>query len=130
MTDRLLPPFPVDNETLGLLEHAINPWAHGDQAECSSLGSFLEFMSQLGGSDTSAVEVEADDGIAVMSDPQYAPTDVIQALVDEVRRQREELAGITVLEVEHETTGWHASLNDVLLVVIIVTGIVAAVVNA
>jgi hypothetical protein len=84
-----LPPFPVDDATLGMLEAALNPRAHGDpDAQCSSVGAFLEFMSQLGGSDTKAVAEELGEGIVMMRDPQYHPNDLITALVAEVRRLR------------------------------------------
>lgn len=71
-----LPPFPVDDQTLDLLEAAMNPREHGDpEAVSSSVWPLLEFMSQLGGSDTRA-------------DPQYHDHDVITALIAEVRRLR------------------------------------------
>jgi hypothetical protein len=82
-----LPDFPVDEETLGLLSIALDPASHGIPAECSSVGSFLEFMSQLGGSDISAVTEELD-GVAVMRDAAYHQHDVIRSLVAEVRRLR------------------------------------------
>jgi hypothetical protein len=65
------PSFPVDEETLALLETSISP--DGETAEVSSLGSFLEFMGQLGG---------------LGPDEAYHHHDVIRALVAEVRRLR------------------------------------------
>lgn len=83
-----LPPFPVDDATLDLLVTAVDPWAAGNpEASRSSLGEFLQFMSQMGGSDTQAV-AEVVDGIHMLRDRQYATNDVIEALVDEVRRLR------------------------------------------
>lgn len=85
-----LPPFPVDDTTLGMLATAINPWSHGHpHAQRSSLHDFLTMMSQLGGSDTEAVEDQADDErIRVMRDPVYTEHGVITALIDEIRRLR------------------------------------------
>jgi hypothetical protein len=95
-----LPPFPVDDATLDLLMAAVDPWSHGDaDATCSSVAHFLEFMSQLGGSDTREVEEILDDGsdggasIVVMRDPVYHEHSVIAALVDEVRRLRAAVRG-------------------------------------
>lgn len=84
-----LPPFPVDDATLDLLEHALDPRAHGDpEAESSSVWPLLTMMSELGGSDTTAVEEEVSEGVVVMRDPHYHDHDVIRALVAEVRRLR------------------------------------------
>jgi len=67
---------------------AIDPRAHGDpQAERSTVGSFLEFMSQLGGSDTKAVQ-EPGEHVDMMRDQCYSHHDVMCALVEEVRRLR------------------------------------------
>ena len=90
-----LPPFPVDDATLDLLEAAINPREHGDpEANQSGVWPLLKMLSQLGGSDTEAVEGVIDDGsdggaqIVMMRDPQYHDHDVIEALIAEVRRLR------------------------------------------
>jgi len=84
-----LPPFPVDDATLDMLTAAIDPRAHGDQqAEASSVGTFLEVMSQLGGSDITAVEEELGDSIVMLRDPQYHVNDVLTALIQEIRRLR------------------------------------------
>lgn len=95
-----LPPFPVDDETLDMLMAAINPREHGDsEARGSTVHSFLELMSQLGGSDTKAVAEVLDEGdpnipgitgagVYVMRDQHYHENDVLTALVDEVRRLR------------------------------------------
>lgn len=82
-----LPPFPLDEETLSLLSIALDPSVLSVSEECSSVGSFLAFMSQLGGSDPDAV-AEVDDGIQVMRDQGYHEHDVIRALIAEVRRLR------------------------------------------
>lgn len=80
-----LPPFPVDDQTLDMLWSALHP--DPDVADRSSVGDLCEFYSQLGGSDTSAVE--SDDGrVRVMRDPAYHPNDIISALIAEVRRLR------------------------------------------
>jgi hypothetical protein len=91
-----LPPFPVDDATLDMLMAAMNPWAHGDpNAHSSDLGSFLSLMSQMAGSDVSAIAEVIDDGsdggaaICVMRDPQYSQHCVIEALVTEIRRLRD-----------------------------------------
>lgn len=90
-----LPPFPVDDATLDLLLVAINPWENGDpEAEQSGVGEFLMFMSQMGGSDTEAIEEVVNDGsdggpsIYVMRDPEYTVHDVLTALIDEIKRLR------------------------------------------
>lgn len=84
-----LPPFPVDDGTLDMLEAAIDPRTAGDTtAERSSVGTFLEVMSQLGGSDITAVEEEINDALTVMRDPQYGVNDVMVALIGEIRRLR------------------------------------------
>lgn len=92
-----LPPFPVDDQTLDLLWSAIHP----DPAvsDRTSVGDLLQLMSQLGGSDITAVESVIDEGdasipgiggapIHVMRDPQYHEHDVVAALIVEVRRLR------------------------------------------
>jgi hypothetical protein len=97
-----LPPFPVDDATLGMIEAALNPRAHGDpEAVSSSIGPLLTMLSQLGGSDTQAVAEVLDDGgdggasIVMMRDQHYHDHDVIAALVAEVRRLRAEREGGT-----------------------------------
>jgi hypothetical protein len=91
-----LAPFPVDDTSLDLVMRAINPPPE-EQAECSSLYSALEFFSELGGSDTSAVAEEYDDDaeVRVLRDPQYSVHCLVSALIEEIRRlrgRREELA--------------------------------------
>lgn len=92
MSDRL-PPFPVDEGTLDMLWMALNP---GPEAERTSVADFLQFMSEMAGSDITAVEEVIDDGshggaaIHVMRDPQYHGNDLIAALVEEIRRLRKE----------------------------------------
>jgi hypothetical protein len=90
-----LPPFPVDDATLDLLEAAMDPWNHGDpDAETASVWPLLDMVSQLGGSDPTAAERVVDDGsdggptVVVMRDPTYHENDVIRALIAEVRRLR------------------------------------------
>lgn len=84
-----LPPFPVDDTTLDMLTAAIDPRSAGDhQADRSSVWTFLEMMSQLGGSDITAVEEEIDEQLKVMRDPQYHVNDVLTALIAEIRRLR------------------------------------------
>lgn len=80
-----LSPFPVDDQALSLVEAAVS----GTEGEGgrSSVADLCSLYSELGGSDLQAVE-SAEDGIAVMRDPQYHPNDIISALVAEVRRLR------------------------------------------
>lgn len=92
-----LPPFPVDDATLDLLWAAMYPRENGDpNATTSGVWPLLTFMSQMAGSDTSAVEEVLDDGsdggasIAMMRDPQYHDHDVLTSLITEVRRLRAE----------------------------------------
>ena len=96
MTTHVLPPFPVDDTTLDLLEAAINPWKTNPDAQRSSLWDFLDMMAALGGSDLTAVSEVIDEGIDgdgavhVMRDQCYSDHSVILALIDEVRRLRED----------------------------------------
>lgn len=91
-TPRELPPFPVDEATLDMLMAAIDPRSAGDtEAESSCVETFLSFMSELAGSDPSAVldEVDADIQIRIMRDPIYSPHDVMIAMVNEIRNLRQ-----------------------------------------
>lgn len=95
-----LPPFPVTDDALDLLSAAINPdWT---TAERTSLNDVCDMYTRLGGSDPDAVESWEPIGagvddldpaydrelVPVYRDPQYAPSDVIAALIDEIRRLR------------------------------------------
>lgn len=66
-----LPPFPVDDATLDLLDQAARP---GPEADRSSVGDLMELIT----------------GLAGVADPeeQYHTNDVIAALLAEVRRLR------------------------------------------
>jgi hypothetical protein len=93
-----LPPFPVDDATLDMLDAALDPWSHGDpNAERSCLWDLLELLSEMGGSDPRAVAEVHDDGsdggpsIVTMRDPIYTDHAVISALIVEVRRLRAKL---------------------------------------
>lgn len=79
-----LPPFPTDDSTLDLLEQAINP---GPDTPTSSVLDLCRMYSELGGSDTTAVESD-DLGVTVMRDPEYHPNDILAALVAEIRTLR------------------------------------------
>ncbi len=73
-----LPPFPVDDQTLNLLEAAMNPREHGDpNAETASVWPLLTFMSQMAGAGDTA---------------HYHDNDVHASLIAEVRRLRLEVA--------------------------------------
>jgi hypothetical protein len=86
-----LPPFPVDPATLDLLDLALDPRSHGDpDAETSSVWDLLRLMSEMAGSDTTAVAEQVCDGIVVMRDPHYHDHDVLKALIAEIRRLRRE----------------------------------------
>lgn len=85
-----LPPFPTDPHTLDLLHAAVDPWSAGHaEAERSSLYDFLTLMSEMGGSNTSAVD-HTTGTVPELRDPQYTPNDVIAALIEEIRRLRGE----------------------------------------
>lgn len=76
-------PFPVDDATLDLLMAAVDPWANGHpEAEQSTLMPFLDMMSNLSGSDTTAVQETISENVHVMRDPQYSTNCVIIALVE------------------------------------------------
>ncbi len=91
-----LPPFPTDESTLDLLWTALNP---GPESERTSLFDLLELMSELGGSDTSAVSevipgnplgLDIDGAeIHVMRDAVYSDHDVIRALIVALREERQ-----------------------------------------
>jgi hypothetical protein len=87
-----LPPFPVDDATLDLCWSALHP--DPEVFASSGVGEFLQFMSEMAGSDVKAVEEVIDDGsdggaeIHMMRDPQYHHNDLIAALIDEIRRLR------------------------------------------
>lgn len=80
----MMPPIPLDDGTLGLLEDALRI---DEEAKSTSLYPFLDMISQLAGSDITAVAEEVD-GITVLRDPQYSTHDLIRELVAEVRRLR------------------------------------------
>lgn len=86
---RCLPPFPVDDGTLDLLWTAMHP---GPETERSSVSELLILLSELGGSDTRAVDPAGlelwDDYVQVLRDPQYHEHDVLTALIEEIRRLR------------------------------------------
>lgn len=84
MSPMPLPPFPVDEQTLDLIEAALNP---GPDAVRTSVTDLCQMYSELAGSDLEAVESE-EAGITTMRDAQYHPHDIIAALVGEVRRLR------------------------------------------
>lgn len=90
-----LPDFPTDDTTLDMLMLAIDG---GEGSERSSVSDLLELMSQMGGSDTTAVaevipgnplglDIE-DAEIHVMRDPVYHEHDVLRAFIAEIRRLR------------------------------------------
>ena len=82
----LLPPLPMDDGSLDLYWSAVRPGPDGDR---SSLRDVLSFLSEMAGSDvTAVVEDESDDVFTVMRDPKYHPNDLIAALVTEIRRLR------------------------------------------
>lgn len=78
-----LPPFPTDDATLDLLEQAI----YGVGSDRSSVNDLCRLYSELGGSDTTAVDGE-EQGVTVMRDAEYHPHDVIAALIAEIRTLR------------------------------------------
>lgn len=89
-----LPPFPVDPDTLDLIERAMSPDPDLDETT-TSLAAVLDLLSEMGGSDPSAADV-IDEGdellgrpqIVVHRDPFYSHHDLILALIAEVRRLR------------------------------------------
>lgn len=83
MTGRL-PALPLDDSSLDLLEQSLKPTVEDGS---SSLYTWLDMMSQLGGSDPAAVAEQVGE-IPIMRDPQYSPHDLIEALIAEIRRLR------------------------------------------
>lgn len=80
-----LPSFPVDDSTLDLLERAMTVQPG---SVSTSMGETLRMLSELGGSDTTAVEEDLGDDVRLMRDPMYHEHDVIAALIAEIRRLR------------------------------------------
>lgn len=96
-TPRVLPPFPVDDEALRHLEHALNTCIDiTDEGERKPVGGeftlpkLLAFLSGYDPERTTDTGREID-GIPVFEvwDPQYSEHDVMRALVAEVRRLRD-----------------------------------------
>jgi hypothetical protein len=87
-----LPPFPVDDQALSLIEAAI-AGTDGEEGR-SSVADLCSLYSELGGSDPHAVE-SVEGNISVLRDPQYHPNDIITALAAEVRRLRGREAATT-----------------------------------
>ena len=87
MAHDTLPDFPVDEETLALLDQALDPTATG----VSSVGALLDLLS---GYDPAKVQPVLDDEgrplqhIVEYPEPIYHSHDVIRALMAEVRRLR------------------------------------------
>lgn len=122
-----LPPFPTDEGTLDLIMMALDP---GPEAERTSLNDLLDLMSQLGGSDTTAVEevLHADprdddpydsrsdqpgwgQEIHVMRDPIYHEHDVIRALIKALREKEAEVDDKS--DVGHLVADeWELTYND------------------
>lgn len=84
-----LPPFPVDDQTLGLLWTAIHP---DPGAVRCSLYELCDLMSELGGSNLTAGETSMVGGVefVAIDDPLYTPEDIITELITEIRRLRGE----------------------------------------
>lgn len=83
-TSVTLPSFPVDPVTLDLVWDALHPTPDTPH---TTLGHTLEVLSMLGGSDPTAV-VDVDGPVRHLRDAQYAPADVIRALITEIRHHR------------------------------------------
>ena len=79
-----LPTFPVDDQTLDMIDMALDP---PPGSERTSIGELCDLIAAMGGSDPDAVQSE-EDGVQYMRDASYHPNDVIAALVAEVRRLR------------------------------------------
>jgi len=110
----------VDDSTLDLLSLALDP---GEDAERTSVGDFLDFLSQMGGSDTTAVDHVSIgphpfiDGESVewhhMRDAAYHEHDVMRALIAEVRRLRADVEAKrqTLAEI-FAANGYHAAETE------------------
>jgi len=115
-----LPEFPTDEGTLDMLMLAIDG---GEGSTRSSVSDFLDMMSAMGGSDTTAVaEVINDDPrdedpydsrgdqpnmgqeIHVMRDPIYHEHDVIRALIAALRAERAQIEDVLAIDpADHAT---------------------------
>lgn len=84
MSHVTLPPLPVDDAALDLYWLALHP---GPEAKRSSLSDLLAWLSEMAGSDLTAVEGYEGEW-EIMRDPKYHPNHLISALIVEVRRLR------------------------------------------
>lgn len=93
-----LPPFPIDDSTLDLIERSMTIDEDSDE-DRTSLSELLDLLSEMGGSDPDASEqidpelVGIDDPdviVRVLRDQFYHEHDLILALIEEVRRLRAE----------------------------------------
>jgi hypothetical protein len=81
-----LPPWPVDEQSLGLLHRAVRP---PKDAERSSLSDLCLMFSEMAGADLAATEPAQDlEGVEILRDPEYHANDIIAALVEEIWRLR------------------------------------------
>ena len=115
-----LPEFPTDEGTLDMLMLAIDG---GEGSTRSSVSDFLDMMSAMGGSDTTAVsEVIHDDPrdedpydsrgdqpnmgqeIHVMRDPIYHEHDVIRALIAALRAERAQIEDVLAIDPAESAT--------------------------
>jgi len=107
-----LPAFPVDDATLDLIWSAIHP--DPEVEDRSSLSATLQMLSELGGSDTSAVaEIHSEYGVE-LRDPQYSEHDLIAALIAELRwlRSRGNDAVAAVMALHTPEPGWATYYDD------------------
>lgn len=92
-TSRALPPFPLSDEVLDQVEHALRA-VRGDDGEIQgaeyTLDRLLDFLSGVDHSRATLASHPADDGPEVWDywDARYTEHDLISALLSEVRRLR------------------------------------------
>ncbi|WP_353107817.1 hypothetical protein [Gordonia sp. (in: high G+C Gram-positive bacteria)] len=87
-----LPPFPVDDITLDLLDHACRGALNDEGGVAGAdmtVTQLLDFLS--GPSETEAVgSIDVTVPIYVRDEPAYSETDVIQALIAKIRTLQKE----------------------------------------
>ena len=96
MGEQTLPPFPVDDGTLNLLEHAMRGAYRVDlDGEHHLVGadfSMTDLFRLLSGYDPALlIPLDSDDVMLYTGGPVYDERSVIRALITEVRRLRAQL---------------------------------------
>ena len=85
---RALAPFPVTDSILDLVEHALNGALDDNHELVGAEFSLHQLLDFLSGYDPAKVEQIGEDIYKYVGGPLYHYTDIIRALIAEVRRLR------------------------------------------